>query len=219
MAVAALLRETFIEAEEYGKELEKSKKSKKKDFSRDLKNEIVLSVLNKEIQLKAHAHRADDILTAIRIAKEFGIEENLSIEHATEAYLIPQYLKNTTLIIGPIICERCKVELKNLDIRAAKILYENNIPFALMTDHPVVPIQYLIICASLLAKAGLPPNEALKTITINAAKACRLEDRIGSIEVGKDADLAVFSGNPLDIMQKVELTVIDGEIVYDARQN
>jgi imidazolonepropionase-like amidohydrolase len=130
--------------------------------------------------------------------------------------LIPKYIKDTTIILGPVLCDRCKIELRNLDIKSAKILYENNIPFALMTDHPVVPVQYLIVCASLLAKAGLPEKGSLMAITINAAKSCKLDNRIGSIEVGKDADLAVFSGNPLDIMQKVELTIIDGEIVYDA---
>ncbi len=219
MAVAAMLRQSFIDAQEYGRDKEKAEKDPEKDFSRELSKDILLDVLSGTVQLKAHAHRADDILTALRITKEFGIQNNLSIEHGTEAYLIPQYLKDTgvKLVIGPVVCERSKIELKHLNIEAAKVLYDNGIEFAIMTDHPVIPIQYLLLSAALCAKAGLPDEEALKAITIYAAKACNIQDRVGSLEVSKDADIVVFSGDPLDIRSKVLLTVIDGEIVYDNR--
>lgn len=217
MATAALLREAFVEAQEYSRKLEQGGKDLEKLPERSLKMDIMLQVLNREIPLKAHAHRADDILTAIRIAKEFDCD--YSIDHCTEGYLITDLLKEekAKIIIGPMLGERSKIELKNMTFKSAKILADAGIKFALMTDHPVIPIQYLPLEAALAVKEGLDEMTALKAITIHAAEITGIDDHVGSIEVGKDADIAVFSGNPLDLRTKAELVLINGVIVHDAR--
>lgn len=211
MATAAIFRESFLNAREYGRKKAEDKENKV-DF--DIKNEMLLKALNQEVIVKAHAHRADDILTAIRLAKEFGL--SLSLDHCTEGYRIPEYIKESgaKVIIGPLLSERSKIELKYLSFEAPRVLYENGIEFAIMTDHPVIPIQYLPVCAAIAVREGLPEEAALKSITINAAKACGLENRIGSIEQGKDADLVIFAGEPLDVRSRVKMVLIDGKIVH-----
>ncbi|MBO6060968.1 MAG: amidohydrolase family protein, partial [Clostridia bacterium] len=162
-----------------------------------------------------------DILTALRIAKEFNIR--LTLDHCTEGYLIPELIKEGAaatgagVIIGPLLSDRSKIELRNQSFEAPRILYENGVEFAMMTDHPVIPEQYLPVCASIAVKEGLPEYEALKSITINAARIVGIDDRVGSIEVGKDADIAVFNGDPLDVRARCVLTVINGEICHDER--
>ncbi|MBP3941672.1 MAG: amidohydrolase family protein, partial [Christensenellaceae bacterium] len=157
--------------------------------------------------------RADDIMTAIRIAKEFDLE--YSLDHCTEGYLIPEQLKESgaRIIVGPLVCERSKVELANLTIEAPSILHENGVEFALMTDNPVISDRYLQLCAQLISNAGLPREEALKAITINAAKAAFIEEYVGSLETGKDGDVLLFAGEPLDINSRLEAVFIEGNRV------
>ena len=214
MATAAMLRQALIDAQEYEKAiLRAQEKEDENPPERDLQKEILVKALHREILVKAHAHRADDILTAIRIGKEFNLD--LSIEHCTEGHLIAQQLKKekVKIILGPLITERCKIELKNLTFEAPRKLYEQGIEFAIMTDHPVIPTQYLPVCAAICVRYGLPEEEALKAITLNAAKAVGLEDRLGSIQPGKQADIVLWAGDPLDARTKVEQVWIRGQQV------
>lgn len=216
MATAAILRQKLIEGQEYIKEIEEGEKDPEKVPERDLGKEIIAKALKREIIVKAHAHRADDILTAIRIAKEFNLD--LSIEHCTEGHLIVDVLKDedVKVIVGPLFSERCKIELKNLTFKAPKILSEAGIKAAMMTDHPVIPMKYLPICAGIAAREGLDEYEALRMITKYAAEAIGLEDRIGTIEAGKDADIVLMDGHPFDIRSHVKYVLIDGEVVKEA---
>lgn len=216
MATAALLRENLIKARDYmekKKEAETDEEAEKPDF--DFKMEILAEVIEKRLPLKAHAHRADDILTAIRIAKEFDVD--MTLEHCTEGHLIVDYLKKEKFapIVGPSLSERSKFELKNLTFKTPGILANAGIKIAIMTDHPVIPIQYLPLCASLAVKAGMDRHEAMKAITINAAEIIGVGDRVGSIEVGKDADLVLWDRDPFDAHSEVLWTVIDGQVVYE----
>lgn len=217
MAIAALLRQTLVDAEEYGKKLEDEDEDKMPE--RELGKEALLRVLRREELLKIHAHRADDILTALRIAREFDLK--ISIEHCTEGHLIADLLKKQVcetgahVILGPLLTDRSKIELKNQSIKAPAVLHEAGIEFAIMTDHPCVPIQYLPVCAALAVREGLPEEAALRAITLNAAKAVGLEARLGSIEPGKDADLAVFDGHPFEFRTHCVAALIDGKPVYD----
>ena len=213
MATASLLRESLLEAKIYVDKIEKYKDSEDDDKipDRDLEMESLGMVIRREIPLKIHAHRADDILTAIRIAKEFNIRYTL--EHCTEGYLIADILKeeNATVIAGPLLCDRSKIELANLSFKSLKVLYDNGLEPALMTDHPVIPSHYLPVCAAIAVREGITEMQALKLITINAAKANFIDDRVGSLTVGKDADILIFDNNPLDFRAKVETVIIDGK--------
>lgn len=213
MATAALLREAIVKAINYAKKTEKAIQDGEYP-ERDLKWETVLRVIRKEMPLRAHAHRADDIITAIRIAKEYNLP--LCIEHCTEGHKIREKLKeqNIPVVIGPGLSNRSKVELRDLTFKTPALLHEAGVKFALMTDHPVVPIKYLAICAGLAVKEGLEEEEALKAITINAAEILGLGDRIGSLEPGKDADIIVLSGHPLELRTVVEKVFIEGTPVY-----
>ena len=206
MSIASQLRELLFKTKEY---------MENKDHSFDMKLESMKKVMTREIPLKVHAHRTDDIFTALRIAKEFNVR--VTIDHCTEGHLIADYLKseNVKCIVGPAFTDRSKIELKNLTFETPKVLSEKGVKFAIMTDSPEVPIYYLPLCAGLAVKAGLSEDEAFKAITINAAEVLGIDNRVGSIEQGKDADLVVFSSNPLrDILSEVLLTVIDGKVVY-----
>lgn len=215
MATAAILRETLFKAKDYLEKKEKGLEdpSKMPDF--DMGMEAMAKVIRKEIPLKAHAHRADDILTAIRIAKEFDVD--ITLDHCTEGHLIADILaeEGRSAIVGPSLTDRSKIELRNQTFDTPRILHEAGVKIAIMTDSPVIPEQYLSLCAGLAAKSGLDEMEALKAITINPAEIVGIADRVGSIEVGKDADIVIFDGNPLkDIDSKTYMTIIDGEIVY-----
>ncbi len=216
MATAALLRQYFYKALDYKGKLDDygrdSEKYNKPEF--DMAMEAILMVLRGEIPLKAHAHRADDIMTAIRIAREFNVD--FTIEHCTEGALIKDILKeqNISVVVGPLLTDRSKPELKNLSLKTPGILANAGIKLAIMTDHPVVPIQYLRLCASMAVSEGMDPGEALKAITINAAEICRISDRVGSLEEGKDADIVVFDRHPFEIEAKVVTTIINGKVVY-----
>lgn len=210
MGTAALLRKTLYQAVQYKKEKESGKLT-----NVDFEMEPWIPVLKKEIPLKAHAHRADDILTAIRIAKEFDVD--ITIDHGTESHLIVDEIKASgfPVIAGTELTSRSKLEVQNMNFKTNRILHEAGVLFSITTDHPVALIQYLPLCAGLAVKCGLPMEEGLKAITINAARICRVDDRVGSLKKGKDADIVVFSGNPMEVFTRTLCTIIDGEIIYE----
>ena len=214
MATSAILRENLIKAKMYIEKQTKAIETPDKTPDYDMKMEALSKVIRKEIPLKAHAHRADDILTALRIAKEFNID--ITLEHCTEGHLIVDYLKEGIqkgIILGPALSNRSKVELQNLTFETPGILTNAGIKVAIMTDHPVIPLQYLPVCAGIAAREGMNEEEALKAITINAAEILGISDRLGSLEVGKDADIVIYSGHPFDLRSKVEVVMVNGEIV------
>lgn len=219
MATAALMRKALIEAQEYNEKLEKGKADPEKMPERNLGKEILARVIRRELPMKIHAHRADDILTAIRICREFNLRYTL--DHCTEGYLITDKLKEALsedcegIIVGPLLTDRSKIELKNLSFKAPKVLEQAGIEYAMMTDHPVTPEQYLPICTAIAVREGASEEGALKAITINAAKITGIADRVGSIEVGKDADIAVFSGHPFDFRSRCVLTLVNGKVAHE----
>jgi len=219
MATAALMRKALIEAQEYNEKLEKGKADPEKMPERNLGKEILARVIRRELPMKIHAHRADDILTAIRICREFKLRYTL--DHCTEGYLITDKLKEALgedcegIIVGPLLTDRSKIELKNLSFKAPKVLEQAGIEYAMMTDHPVTPEQYLPICTAVAVREGASEEGALKAITINAAKITGIADRVGSIEVSKDADIAVFSGHPFDFRSRCVLTLVNGKVAHE----
>ena len=214
MAIAALLREALFNAKIYEKQKTTAEKDGQ-DFEMDFRKECWLPVLRKEIPLKVHAHRTDDILTAVRIAKEFNVA--ITIDHCSEGHLIAKEIAATHFpaIVGPSLAARNKIEVQNIDFKTSGLLHKAGVKVAITTDHPVVPIQYLPICAGFAAKEGLGIEEGLKAITINAAEICGVAHRVGSLEVGKDADIAIFDGNPMEVFTHTLYTIIDGKVVYD----
>lgn len=214
MGSAALLRETFVNALNY-KNKRQDNLEKNTVFEKDIKMEILCEVLDKKIPLRAHAHRADDIMTAIRIAKEFDLD--IVIDHCTEGHLISKELTKleVPVVVGPSLTSRSKPELKNLSFKTAGILANKGVKVALMTDHPVIPLQYLPVCAALAVREGMKEEDALKAITINAAEIIGIQDRVGSLKPGKDADIVIWDNYPLDIINAQPCYVlIDGKIVY-----
>lgn len=214
MATAAILRETLFKAKDYIEKKEDEDSSKHPDF--DMKMEALIPVIKKEIPLKAHAHRADDIFTAIRIAREFDL--HITLDHCTEGHLIADDLAKEGLnaIVGPSFGERSKFELKNLTFKTPKVLIEKGVKVAITTDSPVTPLEYLALCAGLAHRAGLDEMEALKAITINPAEIIGIDDRVGSIKAGKDADIVIFDKNPLkNIDSQTFMTIINGKVVYN----
>lgn len=209
MATAALLRQTLFEAKQY-----LTDKVSGKLEQTDFKMEPWIQVLNREIPMKAHAHRADDILTAIRIAKEFGVD--ITIDHCTEGHLIANKIKESGFpaIVGPDLTARSKPEVQYMNFKTNKVLCDAGVLTAITTDHPVSLIQYLPLCAGLAVKYGMPMEDALRAVTINAARICRVDECVGSLKRGKDADVAIFTGNPLEVMTKTLYTIINGEIVW-----
>ena len=214
MATAAVLRENLVKAQSYLAKLEKAKTDPDKAPERDLKMEVLVRVLKREIPVRAHAHRADDIMTALRIAKEFNLD--ISIEHCTEGHKITRELKEAGVwaLVGPTMSNRSKVELQELSFSTLKVLWEAGVPVTITMDHPVIPVGYLPTAAGYAVKAGLPREEALKAITINPARVLGIDDRYGSLEVGKMADLVLWSGDPLEIQSEVEQVFIHGQVVY-----
>lgn len=220
MATAAILRESLMKAKEY-MELWDDYNNDKENVDKpeyDIKMEALVKVLRREIPIKAHAHRADDILTAIRIAKEFDIR--LTIEHCTEGHLIKDILleEGVSAIVGPMLTDRSKVELRNMSVKTPGILSKAGVKTAIMTDHPCVPIQYLSLCAALAVREGMDEKEALKAITINAAELTEIDKRVGSIEKGKDADIIIMDGHPLEFRTRVVTTIINGQVVYERKE-
>ena len=210
MAIAALLREELFKAKQYLKK----KEANKEDFEPDFRLEPWIPVLKKEIPLKAHIHRADDILTAIRIAKEFDLR--MTLDHCSEGYLIPEEVARSGFpaIVGPALTTRNKIEVQNVSFKTPGILAKEGAKVAITTDHPVTPVQYLPKCAGFAVRDGLSLEEGLKAITIHAAEICEVADRVGSLEVGKDADIAIFDDNPMQTLTHTLYTFINGEIAY-----
>lgn len=206
MATALLIRETLQKGREY------LAKSGTEEHKFDYDMEAVARVLRRDMPIRAHAHRADDIVTALRIAEEFGLD--IIIEHATEGHLISELLakRGVPAVLGPLMVTKAKLELKEVSWRAPALLAAQGVKFALMSDHPVVPSKFLPVYAGIAARFGLDEYEALKAITINAAEILGLADRIGSIEQGKDADIVIWSGHPLLLAAKPEYVIIDGEV-------
>ena len=209
MAIAARLREELTRARAYEKKI-----AEDPETERDFRYECWLPVLRGEIPLKAHAHRADDILTAVRIAKEFGLK--MTLDHCSEGHLIVGELKEAGFpaIVGPDMASRNKIEVRNMAFKTAGLLSKGGILTAVTTDHPVSKIQFLPICAGLAVKEGMEMEEGLRAITINPAKICGVDDRLGSLAVGKDGDAVIFDGNPMEVFTRALCTVIGGKIVY-----
>jgi imidazolonepropionase-like amidohydrolase len=213
MGSAFLMRDAFVKAHNYnGKHLMAARKNEPAE--RDLGMEILLDVLKGALTLSVHCHRSDDIQTAVRIAEEFEIK--YTIEHCTEGHLIADWLaaKGARVTVGPSLTGKVKMELRNKTWDTPRKLWESGVHFCIITDHPVIPIEHLSVCASLAVRAGLPPDEALKAVTIYAAEHLGIENRTGSLEPGKDADMAVWDGDPLDSRSKVMKTFVNGEEVY-----
>lgn len=209
MAIAAMLRKELLSAKQY-------LNSHKKDEETDLRFEAYRQVFERKIPIKAHVHRADDILTAIRIAKEFQLD--MTLDHCSEGHLIAEEIKASGFpaIVGPDLASRNKIEVQNMAFKTAGILSKAGVLTAITTDHPVSIIQTLPLCAAMAVKEGMEMEEALKAITINAAKICRVDDKIGSLEPGKQGDIVIYDGHPFDIFTRTMCTMIRGEIVYRA---
>jgi imidazolonepropionase-like amidohydrolase len=219
MATAALIREQLEKARRYRakvKEYEQGVKEGRTDVKEPEFNQKLHSLMRvfDGMPVKIHAHRADDIMTAIRIMEEFGLKG--TIDHCTEGYLIPEALKkhNASCILGPTLCNKSKPEVQNKEFESAKILNDYGIPFAIMTDHPVVELQNTLLQLGRFVRAGLPVLEALKAVTISSAKLSYVDHLVGSIEVGKDADIVIWSHNPFHHLATPKLVLIDGQIVH-----
>lgn len=215
MATAAVIREGLAKAVRYLDDVNvfESDRENHDMPEYDIKCEALIPLLNGEIAAHFHCHRADDMFTALRISKEFGLKA--VIVHATEGYLIADILgteKGIAAISGPVICDRCKPEMKGLDIKNTAELVRNGVKTSICTDHPVIPIQYLPASAAMAVKGGLDFESALEAITIKAAEIADIDKTTGSITVGKDADIQLYHGNPLDIANEPELVMIGGKI-------
>lgn len=219
MATAALIREGLTKAKRYLADIDAYEIDKENNDMPefDLKNHALIPLLRREISAHYHCHRADDMFTAVRIAKEFDLK--LVIVHATEGHLIADILGTEKLsaISGPVICDRCKPEMKGLELKNTAELIKNGVKTSICTDHPVIPIQYLPASAAMAVKGGLDSDIALEAITINAAEIAGIDDTTGSIAVGKDADLQLYCGNPLDIMNDPELVMINGKVLNNTK--
>ena len=212
MATAALLRELLFKTQRYMEAKENGK-----DPSFDMKLEAMIPVLKGEIPLKAHAHRADDILTSIRIAKEFGVK--LTLDHCTDGALIADELaeEGYPAFVGPSLGSKSKLELIHKSFETPKVLAEAGIKVSIITDAPVIPLQYLPMCAALAVKEGFPVEEGWKAITINPAESIGIGDRVGSLEPGKDGDVVIWSADPMvTVGADSYVTIVDGKIVYQA---
>lgn len=211
MAIASMLREELTCAKEYWK----NKKKNQKDFEQDYRYECWIPVFERKIPLKAHVHRADDIFTAIRIAKEFNLK--MTLDHCSEGHLIAEELakEGFPAIVGPDLASRSKIEVQNMAFKTVGVLNRAGVMTAITTDHPVSLIQSLPLCAGLAVKAGLDMEEGYKAMTIYPATICGVNDKVGSLEVGKDADIAIFDGNPMEVFTQTLYTIINGQIIYD----
>jgi len=212
MASASLLREAFYKA---ARNLEKDTLDPEIEY----KQMPIFKVLRKEMPLLLHAHRTDDMLTALRIKDEFDFD--MIIQHATEGARITDELvkRNVPVFIGPLLVNRAKVEMQDVAFKNARLLKERGVTFSLISDHPVVPIEHLRISAALMVRAGLDENTALKALTLHPAQALKVSDELGSIEVGKRADLVAFDGHPLDYRSSVKWVVVDGQIWHNSGEH
>ena len=215
MGIASLLRETLSKAKRYAEDLEAAEKGdKEKKPPYDFRLEALLPVLRKEIPLKAHAHRADDILTMLRIAREFDID--VTLDHCTEGHLIVDQLvqANRPVLVGPTLGGKSKYELKNKSFITPGILSKAGLEVCIITDAPVIPLQHLPLAAGLAIREGMEEEAAWRAITINPAHVAGIDARVGSLEAGKDADIAIFNGNPLrEIQAKAVQVFVNGKPV------
>jgi len=212
MGTAAVLRELLFKSKRY---LEDKEAGKNPPF--DMKLEAMIPVMKGEIPLKAHAHRADDILTSIRIAKEFGV--GITLDHCTDGALIAGELaeEGRSAFVGPSLGSKSKIELRNKTFTTPKVLHEAGVPISIITDAPVIPLQYLPMCAGLAVNSGLDYEEGWRAITINPAVQTGIGDRVGSLEPGKDADVVIWTADPMVTLgAEAYMTVVDGKIVYQA---
>ena len=214
MGTAALIREMFCRAQDYQRLREAGKLQ-----YRELSMEAVVAALDREIPIRVHAHRADDIVTAVRLAEEFNLR--LVIEHGTEGYLIRDFLKqkNVAAAVGPLITPRDKMELKNRSYDTARELAEAGIKIALITDHPYNSIEHLRLAAIIAHQEGLKEKVALEAVTCNPAAILNIDHRVGTLEKGKDGDIVVMNGHPLDMDSKVEYVYVNGMQVYERSGN
>jgi imidazolonepropionase-like amidohydrolase len=217
MGTAALLRQTLVDAQTYKEKIAEGRKDPDKLPERDLGMEAIGLVLDKKIPLRAHAHRADDIMTSIRIAQEFDV--NLVLDHCTEGHKIADILaeKGYPAVVGPSFVNRAKVEMKDKTFKTPGILAETAIKVAIMTDNSVTPIEQLPLCAALAMKNGMNEEDALKAITIWPAEILGVDDRIGSLEEGKDADIVVWQGRPLDLNADPIVVIINGQVIKNVQ--
>lgn len=217
MAIAAILRQELNRAKAYQEKKRKALENGE-EFEEDFTLECWLPVLRGEISLKAHVHRVDDIFTAVRIAREFGLK--MTLDHCSEGHLIAEEMagEGFPAIVGPDLASRNKIEVQNMAFKTVGVLNRAGVMTAITTDHPVSLIQSLPLCAGLAVKSGLALEEGYKAITIHPAVICGVADRVGSLEVGKDADIAIFTGNPMEVFTRTLYTIIDGKVVYDARR-
>jgi imidazolonepropionase-like amidohydrolase len=217
LGTASVLRTAFVDAANYLARLETEQRkpeAERKHVNRDLKLEALGQVLNREIPWRQHSHRSDDIATAMRIAEEFGYQ--LVIDHGTEAHLLADVLaaKNIPVIIGPLFTSRSKVELRNRSLANPGKLARAGVTIAITTDHPVVPIHFLVHQAAFAVREGLDPATALEALTINPARITGIDDRLGSLEVGKDGDVVIWSGDPLNVLNRAERAFVEGKEIY-----
>ena len=214
MTTAAILREALMKARLYMQKKEAAGDDVSKQPAFDMKLEALIPVLRGEIPLKAHAHRADDIFTAVRIANEFGVR--LTLEHTTEGHLIADELAKTGLCmaVGPSLGHATKVEVRNKSWKTPDILTRAGCHVSIITDCTVIPQQYLPLCAGMAVKAGMDPFEALKAITIHPAEHIGIADRVGSLEAGKDADVVIVDGSPFEVSTTVRRVLINGKTVF-----
>ena len=212
MGTAALLRELLFKTKRY---MEDKEAGRNPGF--DMKLEAMLPVLKGEIPLKCHAHRADDILTAVRIAREFGVK--LTLDHCTDGTVIADEIAEEGLcaFVGPTLGGKSKIELQSKSFETPAKLHAAGVPISIITDAPVIPLQYLPMCAGLAANAGLDMEEAWKAITINPAVQTGIGDRVGSLEAGKDGDVVIWTADPLTTVGgEAYITIVDGKVVYQA---
>lgn len=214
MSTAAKLREMLFKAREYQQKLEAAGDDMSKRPNFDMKLNALLPVLRREMPLKAHAHQADDMFTAIRIAKEFQVD--LTLEHCTEGHLIAEDLakENFPLAVGPTLGHATKFELRNKSWDTPGVLQKAGCQVSIITDSPVIPQKYLALCAGLAVKSGMDPFSALQAITLNPARHIGIADRVGSLEAGKDADIVLTDGDPFEVSTNVKMVFIDGKQVY-----
>lgn len=203
MASASLLREALFVA---GQNMDKSDLNPREVY----RQKPLQSVLRKEMPLMVHAHRADDILTALRIKDEFDID--MIIQHGTEAFKVAEELvkRNVPVLLGPLLVNRAKVEMKEVSFKNAARLDQQGVKFSFITDHPVIPIKYLRECAAIAVREGLDEETALRALTITPAQILKIDHEIGSITAGKRADMVIFDGHPFDFRSQVRYTIVDG---------
>jgi len=217
MSTAAFLRGALMQARDYGARKQAANGDITKMPAYNQKLEALLPVLAREIPLKAHAHQANDIFTALRIAREFNLR--LTLEHVTEGHLIVDELageKDVPMAVGPSLTFASKFELQNKSWSTPAVLTAAGCHVSIITDSSVIPQQYLPLCAGMAIKAGMDPFDALKAITINPAEHIGVADRVGSLEVGKDADLVITAGSPFEVLTEVKAVFIDGARIEQA---